>query len=136
MTFRFSHGSRARCAGAQGRHLSIATFALLALAPAPAFAHAHLVHAQPAVGSTVSTSPAGVTLEFSEGVVPRLSDITIRDAGGRLVASGRGTTADSPASLSVAIGKTLTPGTYTVTWHAVSVDTHRSQGHFSFTVAP
>ena len=28
----------------------------------------------------------------------------------------------------------LPAGTYTVIWHVVSVDTHRTQGHFEFTI--
>ena len=35
----------------------------------------------------------------------------------------------------VPIAKPLSPGTYDVDWHAVSVDTHRVNGHFSFKVA-
>ncbi len=38
--------------------------------------------------------------------------------------------------LIVKVGKTLPPGVYTVTWHAVSVDTHHTQGDFQFTVKP
>ena len=30
--------------------------------------------------------------------------------------------------------KTLPPGTYTVRWRVLSVDTHRTQGSFSFSV--
>ena len=33
-------------------------------------------------------------------------------------------------------GRPLPPGVYTVNWHAVSVDTHHTQGSFNFTVAP
>jgi methionine-rich copper-binding protein CopC len=35
--------------------------------------------------------------------------------------------------MSVALPK-LPPGVYTVNWVAVSVDTHRSQGEYKFTV--
>jgi len=28
------------------------------------------------------------------------------------------------------------PGKYTVTWHALSQDTHKTQGSFSFTITP
>ena len=34
----------------------------------------------------------------------------------------------------VKIGRKLAPGTYTVKWRAVSVDTHHTQGDFDFTV--
>ena len=36
--------------------------------------------------------------------------------------------------LIVPIAKPLSPGAYTVHWHAVSVDTHHTQGTFEFTV--
>ncbi len=32
--------------------------------------------------------------------------------------------------------KSLSPGTYKVLWRVLSVDTHRSEGNFSFRVAP
>ena len=38
--------------------------------------------------------------------------------------------------LVVKIAKPLAPGVYKVTWHATSVDTHHTQGDFSFTVTP
>jgi copper resistance protein C len=38
--------------------------------------------------------------------------------------------------LIVPIAKALAAGDYTVRWHAVSVDTHHTQGTFSFTVKP
>jgi methionine-rich copper-binding protein CopC len=31
---------------------------------------------------------------------------------------------------------TLTPGHYKVSWHVVSVDTHRTEGSFSFDIQP
>lgn len=31
---------------------------------------------------------------------------------------------------------TLPPGTYTVIWHATSVDTHKTEGKFHFMVKP
>jgi hypothetical protein len=42
----------------------------------------------------------------------------------------------NPAVLIVPINKALTAGAYTVHWHAVSVDTHHTQGTFQFTVKP
>jgi copper resistance protein C len=30
----------------------------------------------------------------------------------------------------------LPPGTYTVVWHVTSVDTHKTEGRFDFTVVP
>ena len=43
--------------------------------------------------------------------------------------------AADPTLLHVSV-KLLTAGTYKVHWHVLSVDTHRTEGNFSFTVAP
>jgi methionine-rich copper-binding protein CopC len=32
--------------------------------------------------------------------------------------------------------KQLPPGRYRVTWHAVSVDTHRTEGKYNFLILP
>lgn len=38
-------------------------------------------------------------------------------------------------TLVVRLGRSLGPGTYSVSWQVVSVDTHTTQGTFSFTVS-
>jgi methionine-rich copper-binding protein CopC len=102
--------------------------------PGYAQAHAHLDHAKPAVGSTVTAAPKEVTLWFTEALEPKFSTIEVHDAEGKAMQAGPakpvpGNTAQLQVSL-----KALTPGTYTVIWHALSVDTHRSQGTFTFKV--
>ncbi|MGH7044375.1 MAG: copper resistance protein CopC [Acetobacteraceae bacterium] len=105
------------------------------LTPAPAFAHAFLVRAVPAVGATVMSAPARLTLSYTEGVVPHFCQVTVTGPGGATVATGRPHAEPGhPAVLLVRLPH-LTPGRYTVTWHAVATDTHRTQGQFRFTVA-
>jgi len=36
----------------------------------------------------------------------------------------------------VRLAHPLKPGTYLVSWHVVSVDTHRTSGTYKFTVTP
>jgi methionine-rich copper-binding protein CopC len=109
---------------------------LLAGLSSPAFAHALLQKAVPGVGSTVHTAPASVTLRFSEGVEPTFSTIAVSDAGGaHYEAAAPQNAPDNQKVLSVAL-KPLAAGTYTVEWHATSVDTHKTEGKFTFTVAP
>ena len=105
------------------------------LSAGPAFAHARLTSAKPGVGATVP-SARSITLDFSEGVVPAYSGITLKDAAGTPVKLGVPATGPSAQTLVVPIGAPLAPGTYSVGWHAVSIDTHRTQGSFRFTVAP
>ena len=106
------------------------------LAAPPAFAHAFLAHAIPAVGSTVAVSPPVLTLFFTEGVVPHFSKVQVLDAHGSAVSAGEPHTAtDNNRELLVGLPK-LPPGTYSVVWHVTSQDTHKTEGRFSFKIGP
>jgi len=102
---------------------------------APAgWAHAFLDHASPAVGSTVPTAPEAVTMWFTQELEPAFTTATVTDASGNTVDTGPAKVdPKDPTLLRVALKK-LSPGTYTVSWHALSVDTHTTTGHFTFTV--
>jgi len=111
--------------------------ALAALAsPLPASAHAQLDHAKPAAGSTLARPPSAVTIWFTQAVEPKFSSIVVLDAKGTEMQSGAVIRApDNSAQLSIKL-KPLPPGTYLVRWRVLSVDTHRSQGEFKFSVGP
>jgi len=97
-------------------------------------AHAFLDHASPAVGSTVPTPPEAVTMWFTQELEPAFTTATVTDASGNTVDAGPAQVdPKEPTQLRVALKK-LSPGTYTVAWHALSVDTHTTTGHFTFTV--
>lgn len=98
---------------------------------AAAHAHAFLDHARPAVGSSVSGSPAAVELWFTEALEPAFSTIQVTSAAGERVDDG-GARVEA-MRLSVAL-KPLPPGRYKVVWRVVSVDTHVTNGTFSFEV--
>ncbi len=108
--------------------------AALALAvTAPAFAHAMLEHASPAAGAVLHAAPKSVVLSYSEPLEPSLSTIAVTDSQGHDATSAKSSA--SGTTMSVAL-KPLKPGLYHVQWHALSVDTHRTEGAFAFTVAP
>jgi methionine-rich copper-binding protein CopC len=101
-----------------------------------ASAHAELERAQPPVGATVGAAPTEVSLWFTEQLEAAFSGVEVRDSGGRRVDKGDARIApDDPKRLTVDLGP-LGPGTYKVLWHAVSVDTHRTEGDFTFRFAP
>ena len=106
--------------------------ALLLTAPAQAIAHARLDHAVPAVGST-GPAPKEVVLTFTEGVEPKFSSIQVVNEKGAPVQAGAARLGASRTELRVSV-KPLPPGTYQVIWKVLSVDTHRTNGSFSFTV--
>jgi hypothetical protein len=114
--------------------LSIA--GLMLAAPATAFAHAHLDHATPAVGSTVAQAPKEVVMWFTESLEAAFSTAEVRDAQGKPVQAGKARfDKANPAQMRVPL-QALKPGTYKVFWRVLSVDTHRTQGDFSFRVGP
>jgi methionine-rich copper-binding protein CopC len=99
-----------------------------------AFAHAFLDHVVPAVGSTVATAPAQVLLFFTQDLEPAFSGATIADANGRPVTSGPAVFDPRNKMEMVLNPPMLAPGHYTASWHALSVDTHRTEGSFGFDV--
>lgn len=109
---------------------------LLTMLPGIAGAHAMLERATPPVGSTVHASPALLTLLFSEAVEPHFSKVAISGPGHVAVATGALRTDPTDAKTLLVPLARLPPGAYTVAWHAVSVDTHRTQGTYRFTIAP
>lgn len=115
------------------RLLVVAAMALAA--PVAAQAHAMLDHASPAVGST-GAAPKTLTLWFTEALEPAFSGVEVHNAQGADVAAGKATVdVKNRAQLGVPL-KALAPGVYKVNWHVLSVDTHRTEGSFTFTVNP
>jgi methionine-rich copper-binding protein CopC len=101
----------------------------------PVFAHAFLERASPPVGGEATVSPPELSITFTEGVEPLFSTITVHGMNGAAIATGKPhVTPDSNRQLIVTLPK-LPPGTYTVNWHVTSVDTHKTEGHYTFTVA-
>jgi copper resistance protein C len=100
-----------------------------------AWAHAFLERASPAVGSEVSGSPPALTLTYSEPVEPLFSNIEVKNASGAAVNETKTTSGNGGRVLVTAL-KPLPPGVYSVSWHVTSVDTHKTEGHFTFTVKP
>ncbi len=119
----------------KSHYCSRALAAALFLAfPALALAHAFLDHADPKVGATIDVSPTEVKIWFTQSVEPAFSSIQVADAQGAQRDKKDTHVDDKDKSLLVVSVPTLPPGVYTVTWRVVSVDTHRTQGHFEFTV--
>jgi methionine-rich copper-binding protein CopC len=122
------------------RHFLKSTIAAAAVgifAATGAFAHAFLDRASPGVGATVNGAPSELELRFTQNIVVAFSGVTIAAANGGAISAGKATIDPSnPNTLHVRLGHALKPGTYVVSWHVVSVDTHPTSGTYQFTVAP
>jgi len=103
---------------------------LSAISATPSLAHARLERADPKIGATIKTSPEQLTLDFTEGLEPKFSCAEVRDAAGARVDTGCKVTG---STIHVSV-KNLAPGVYTVAWHVLSFDTHKSEGNFEFRV--
>jgi methionine-rich copper-binding protein CopC len=108
---------------------------LLLAASGCAYGHAFLDHAAPPVGSTLNAAPDRLRLWFTQQLEPAFSGIEVDDAKGLRVDTGNATLNPNDGTL-LSVGlKPLGPGTYTVHWHVVSVDSHRTEGSWTFVIA-
>ena len=96
--------------------------------------HAFLQRAEPAVGSTVQTSPPEVRVWFTEKIEPAFSMLQVFNTGGKQI-DKRDAHLDqsNQAVLHVSLPP-LPSGMYRVVWRVVSVDTHVTNGKFTFQV--
>jgi copper resistance protein C len=115
------------------RHASLIWTAALTLllATGEAGAHAFLDHAEPRVGNKVASPPREVTLTFTQKLEPAFSTITVTNDAGQRIDSGKARVSGSQMSISLKPGGT---GTYHVNWRVLSVDTHTTDGNFTFQV--
>jgi methionine-rich copper-binding protein CopC len=104
---------------------------LLLLAAGEATAHAFLERAEPRVGNKVAAPPREVTLWFTEKLEAAFSTITVTNAAGQRVDTGKARVSGNQMSVPVRPGGTRT---YRVNWHVLSVDTHTTDGDFTFQV--
>lgn len=105
----------------------------LLIGTASVHAHAHLDRANPQPDSTLRIAPNEVTLWFTQKLEPSFSSAQVQDPSGARVDRGAHVDEADPAVLHVSLAP-LGPGTYKVHWQVASVDTHRTEGDFSFRV--
>ena len=107
------------------------------VAAAPAFAHAHLKSAVPAIGGTIATSPTELDLTFSEGLNLKFTGATVSGPDKAAVTTGDASLGSGgDTTLVVPVSGPLAAGTYMVAWHALSKDGHKTTGTYKFTVKP
>ena len=112
------------------RLIAAATLTLVYVAPA--FCHSFPVEENPAAGQTVPSPPGGVSIKYDAQIEQLFAKLEVLDADGKNVA-GEPVVSSDGYILSVKL-PALKPGSYTVKWGVVCVDTHHTQGSYSFTV--
>jgi methionine-rich copper-binding protein CopC len=117
--------------------IAVAALAVLAVGGLATSADAHpkLKSVSPVADVSSKTAPKEIKLNFSEGVIAKFSGLELKDEAGKTIITG--VPVNNPGDrkqLVIPLPAPLTAGRYTVTWHAVSQDTHRVKGEYSFRV--
>jgi copper resistance protein C len=103
----------------------------------PVLAHAQLVSETPAANAVLTSAPTSLTLKFSEAVELKFTGVAITGADKSAVATDAASLDPKDAStFIVPLKGTLASGKYLVQWHALARDGHKTNGSFSFTIAP
>jgi hypothetical protein len=99
-----------------------------------ALGHAFLDKSEPKVGGTVKVPPTAVRIWFTDDTQADKSVIEVFDSAGNQV-DKKDTHGDAhDKSLLVVTVSPLRPGIYQVRWHAMCIDSHKTEGDFHFTV--
>ena len=99
-------------------------------------AHAFLDRASPRVGSVASKPPTEVRLTFTQNLEVTFCRVSVTGPLGFGGAGAQRPAPGDPKSLVVDLRAPTPPGTYVVRWRVLSVDTHVTEGDFSFQVRP
>lgn len=115
--------------------ISISAFAVALLVSSAALAHPEFQSAEPPAGKA-SAAPKQIRILFNESVIPQFSGIELKDQSGKKIATGKATVDPSNKKMMIVpLKDQLAPGDYKVEWYAVSDDTHKVKGTYSFGVA-
>jgi copper resistance protein C len=96
-------------------------------------AHSFPEEQSPVAGATLSEPPAQVTIKYDAPIEQLFASLEVLNSAGQNQAAGKPEVSADGWELSVSLNK-LPPGEYTVQWNVVCIDTHRTQGSYSFTV--
>ncbi len=108
--------------------------ALLVSSVATAVAHSAMDRAEPRPGSRLRTPPAEVKVWFTERLEPAFSTLSVENAAGHRVDRADGHVDDVDRTLIRTGLSPLAPGAYRVVWRVLSVDSHLTEGAFTFRI--
>jgi methionine-rich copper-binding protein CopC len=109
-------------------------FSFLSFSPSVAGGHAFLVHAEPGAGSVVRASPSHIRIWFDSPLEPAACVIHVQNATGERV-DGNDSRVDNKDPKLLEVSLPLLPsGKYRVIWHVMSLDGHKVEGDYTFSV--
>jgi len=112
--------------------LSSSVLGLILGARTAAYTHSFPEQETPPAGATLTEPPAEVTIKYDAPIEKLFASLKVLNSGGQNVAGSPEVSPDG-WKLSVPV-HTLQPGEYTVQWGVVCIDTHHTEGSYSFTI--
>lgn len=98
-----------------------------------ASAHSFPESETPSAGQKVASAPAEVTINFDAPIEKLFARLEVTGAEGKNEATGAPQISDDGRHLSVKVAS-LKPGDYTVKWAVVGIDTHHTEGSYTFSI--
>jgi|SRR5215469_14513487 methionine-rich copper-binding protein CopC len=98
-----------------------------------AYAHSFPERESPAAGQTLTSPPSEVTIKYDAPIEKLFAKLEVLNADGKSQAVGDPIYGSDGSTLSIKLAP-LKPGGYTVKWAVVCIDTHRTQGSYTFTI--
>ena len=96
-------------------------------------AHSFPEEQHPSAGQTLRASPSEIRIKFDAPIEKLFAKVQVLGTDGRDYALGAPEISADGVELTSKVGA-LKPGEYTVKWAVVCVDTHHTEGSYSFTV--
>jgi methionine-rich copper-binding protein CopC len=98
------------------------------------WAHSFPEEQSPAAGQTLAATPSAVSIKYDAPIEQLFAKLEVVDGAGNELATSQPEVSSDGLMLSVKL-KPLKPGDYTVKWAVVCIDTHHTQGSYTFSVS-
>jgi copper resistance protein C len=100
----------------------------------PLLAHSFPEKEQPAAGQTLASAPSEVSIKYDAPIEHLFANLKVLDSAGANMAVGQPQVSSDGYTLTIKLSA-LKPGNYTVKWSVVCIDTHHTQGSYTFSVS-
>ncbi|HLI80127.1 MAG TPA: copper resistance CopC family protein [Candidatus Binataceae bacterium] len=114
------------------RSFVLALVVMLSTTPV-ARAHSFPQEQHPSAGETLSTAPQEIRIKFDAPIEKLFAKLQVVDSSGKDYAVGTPQISSDGIELTEKV-EALKPGEYTVRWAVVCIDTHHTEGSYSFTI--